>query len=303
MLAAWVPKLASSEAEEFTSRADWPPTQESMCVGGVVSTPVQTTVPSTKMLNNALFEAGQMRSIAAIVIVAPELFVITHFAMLLVREKLPTAMSVQTSCVGVGVRVGVKVRVAVGVAVRVGVAEGVAVRVGVWVALGEGVELAEGRTLVVPVTAAVGVREAVGVLVVVLNAAAVSVSAVVASSVPSSAGGRTGLSDPLDSISRTCSVAAIAVWICSSDMLEPAANATAVESESTVAFQSTVGLGVCVAVPPTAAAPRLTERLISHREGRRISAPRIRIGTTFRFFGEASIIVLSSESSSSGLYS
>lgn len=173
------------------------------------------------MLNNAIFEAGQPRSIAAIVIVAPELFVITHFAMLLVREKLPTAMSVQVSCVGVGVRVGVKVRVAVGVAVcvwvavgvavRVWVAVGVTVRVGVSIALGEGVELAEGRTLVVPVTVAVGVREAVGVLVVAFNAAAVSVSAVVASSVPSSAGGTTGLSDPLDSINSTCSVAAIAV--------------------------------------------------------------------------------------------
>lgn len=150
---------------------------------------------------------------------------------------------------------------------------------------------------------AVGVREAVGVLVDVLTAEAVPVSAVVVPCVPSSAGGRTGLSDPLDSISSTCSVAAIAVCSCSSDMLDPAANATAVDSESTVAFQSTVGLEVCVVTPPTAAVSGLNERLISHREGRRISAPRIRIGVNFRFFGAESINVLSSESSSSGLYS
>ena len=86
-------------------------------------------------------------------------------------------------------------------------------------------------------------------------------------------------------------------------MLDPAANATAVESESTVAFQSTVGLEVCVAAPPTAATPGLNERLISHNEGRRISAPRIRIRANLRFSGAASINVLSSESSSSGLYS
>lgn len=268
-----------------------------------MSTPAQTTVPFTKILNSASFEAGQSRSILSIVMVAPESFVISHPAMLLVDEKPPISMSGQTSCVGVAVIVGVRVGVAEGDAVRVGVAVGVAVRVGVYVALGEGVELTSGETLSVPVIVAVCVREAVGVLVDVLTAEAVPVSAVVVPGVPTSAGGGTGLSDPLDSINSTCSVAAIAVWSCSSDMLDPAANATAVESESTVAFQSTVGLEVCVVAPPTAAALGLNERLISHREGRRISAPRIRIGANFRFFGAASINVLSSESSSSGLYS
>ncbi len=81
-------------------------------------------------------------------------------------------------------------------------------------------ELTAGDTLSVPVTVTAGVRETVGVLVELLNAEAVSVSAVVASGVPSSAGGGIGLSDPLDSINSTCSVAAIAVWSCSSDMLD-----------------------------------------------------------------------------------
>ena len=298
-----VPKNASSSIEEVTSRADCPPNQESMCVGGAVSTPFQTTVPSTKMLKSASFEAGQLRSITSILMVAPESFVISHPAMLLVDVKSPMSMSGQTSCVGVAVIVGVRVVVAEGDAVRVDVAVGVAVLVGVFVALGEGVALATGETLSVPVTVAVGVREAVGVLVDVITAEAVPVNAVVVSSVPSSVGGGTGLSDPLDSINITCSVAAIAVCSCSSDMLDPAANATAVESESTVAFQSTVGLEICVAAPPTAAAPKLNERLISHREGRRISAPRIRTGANLRFFSAASTNVLSSESSSSGLYS
>ena len=104
--------------------------------------------------------------------------------------------------------------------------------------------LATGVALSAPVTVAVGVREIVGVLVDALNAEAVSVSAAVAPGVLSRAGEGAGLSEPLDSINSTCKVAAIAVWSCSSDMLDPAANATAVESESTVAFQSTVGLVV-----------------------------------------------------------
>ena len=152
--------------------------------------------------------------------VVPESFVISHSAILLVDEKPTISMSGQTSCVGVAVNVGVREGVAVAVAV------GVAVRVGVFVGLGEGVTLATGVTLSAPVTVAEGVRETVGVLVDALNAEAVSVSAVVAPGVLSRAGGEAGLSDPLDSINSTCSVAAIAVWSCSSDMLDPAANAT-----------------------------------------------------------------------------
>ena len=204
-----VPKKASRSVEELTSRADCPPIQESMCVGGAVSTLDQTTVPPTKILKSASFEAGQLRSITSILMVAPESFVISHPAMLLVEVKSPMSMSGQTSCVGVAVIVGVRVAVGEGDAVRVGVA--VAVLVGVYVALGEGVELACGDTLSVPVTVAVAVREAVGVLVDELTTEAVSVSARIASGVPSSADGGTGLSDPLDSINSTCSVAAIAV--------------------------------------------------------------------------------------------
>lgn len=152
-----------------------------------------------------------MRSITSIVIVAPVSFVITHLASVLTCEKLLTVMSGQTSCVGVAVIVGVRVEVAEGDAVRVGVAVGIAVRVGVCVAVGEGVALATGETLSAPVTVVAGVREIVGVLVDVLTAEAVSVSARIASGVPSSAGGGIGLSDPLDSINSTCSVAAIAV--------------------------------------------------------------------------------------------
>lgn len=63
--------------------------------------------------------------------VAPEVFVITHLAMVLMCEKPPIVMSGQTSCVGVAVIVGVLEGVAEGDAVRVGVAVGVTVRVGV----------------------------------------------------------------------------------------------------------------------------------------------------------------------------
>lgn len=210
-LAALVPKKASKEAEEPTSRAAVPPTQESMWVGGCISGPLQTDVPSKMMLNSASFDVGQLRSITSILMVVPESFVISHSAMVLVREKLPMSMSGQTSCVGVGVIVGVRVEVAVGDDVRVGVAVGVAVRVGVCVAVGECVVLATGETLSASVTVAVRVREIVGVLVDVLIAEAVSVSVRITSGVPSSAGGGLGLSDPLDSINHTCSVAAIAV--------------------------------------------------------------------------------------------
>jgi hypothetical protein len=116
--------------------------------------------------------------------------------MLLVYEKPSIWMSVQKSCVGVEVSVGGIVEVAVGVAVCVGVC----------VALG-GMGVALGALVAV----SMGVREAAGVLVDVLNAEVVPVSASVESSVPSYTGGVDGSSDPLASVSNTCSVAAITV--------------------------------------------------------------------------------------------
>lgn len=251
-----------------TSLAELDPIQEEMCVGGLKLLPAQTKPPSIKTLKSASFEAGQFTSSTSILTVPPVLFVIVQEIVLPLREKPPIVIRLHTSgvavWVGEGGSVAVGVRLGVEVLVRVGIDVGVLVEVGVGVRLLMGEELATRDASSVLAGVAEGVREGVAVLTAVVPAVAVLVSAAAVFSTSAMGVRYAGSSEPPDSSKSTCSVAAIAVWTCSSDMPEPAAAATAVESESTVAFQSTVGLGVNVAVPPAPAAPVLNERESTH---------------------------------------
>jgi hypothetical protein len=69
------------------------------------------------------------------------------------------------------------------------------------------------------------------------------------------------------------SVEAMAVCSCSSERLEPALNDTAVESASTVAFQSIVGLGEDVGTTPSAAAGLFSVRAATQNNGIKAIAP------------------------------
>jgi len=156
--------------------------------------------------------------------------------------------------------------------VRVGVRLGVAVLValGINVGVRDAVGVAEGVTPggSVAVLDAVAVGTSVSAPLVALAAAvlvsieiAVPVSWIRANGVPVVSG------EIPDSSTIACSVEAIAVCSWSSERLAPALNATAVESASTVAFQSIVALAVTVVVPPSAAAGLFSDRAATHVSG------------------------------------
>ena len=201
--------------------------------------------------------------------------------------------------VGVNVFVG-----GASVAVTEGVTVIVGVLVGVRVGLGDGLGLPPDRVPAGVVTVAVGVGVTTAALVAELCAITVSANAVAIMG-NSSVGSIAASSSELPAFSIiACSVAAIAASICSGDIFAPAAEATSVESASTVAFQSTIGLGVTITSPPSSGVPGPKARLVNHMTSSRASAPINKVSLMYRRLGRVLIgapnCVLSTDSSSPG---
>ena len=254
------------------------------------------------------FESGQSSEILEIVIAPPVPLLIVHSAIVLVERKPLSDIRGQTS--GVGVRLGVEVGVSEGVnvivgvlvlvGVRLGVVEGVTL--GIAVAVREAVDVIDGVTPGARVTVRDGVLVMVGVnaplvalaaAVLVVIESAVAVCCSCASGVPVVISGEMPASSTI-----ACSVDAIAVCSCSSDRFAPALKDTAVESASTVAFQSIVTLGVTVAVPPPAAAGRFNALAATQNNGIRAIAPSSAATRMVRWRGFSGFALISVASSS-----